>query len=140
MTYTRHGTIRDRLCAHLLDDCGCAVVCPPEEAWTTFPVAGHHRFGWLPPAPIDDDERLLLVSFCPGLLAQITAWLTDAELEVFLSVLVAFLDAYIDGFGGDNDEIRRQVENRLTNEYRDALALFSQVEARALDAGIVRQG
>lgn len=134
----RRDLIRNHLAAHLLEGRGCAVVCPSKETVTQFPIDGH-LFGWFPPMPLDENSDLQVVSFCPELMAEITDWLTDDQLLVYIATIEALLDGYIDALqhGTSSDEARERVEAEIFDADPDALALFSEIELRALDAGIV---
>lgn len=136
----RRDLIRNRLSSHLLEEQRCAVVCPPKEAILRMPIAGH-LFGWFPPMPLED-SRMLLVSFCPELMAEITAWLDDEQLDAYLWTIEALLDEYISMMTTcdellTNAELRDRVEAKLLDAEPDALELLSQIELRALDTGIV---
>lgn len=136
---TRRDDIRNRLGAHLMEERGVAVMCTSSQAMGNYPVAG--QFGWFPPMPIDDDPNLLIVTFSAELIADITAWLTNEQLDTYLGVVEMFLDAYIEAMesGTDANEARERAESELFDTDPDALALLSQVEARALDSGLVRR-
>lgn len=136
---TRRDLIRNRLSAHLLEERGCAVVCPSKDAVVAIPITGH-LFGWFPPMPIDDDNSLLVVSFCPELMAEVTDWLDDEELDIYLWTIEVLMDSYLDALaeGLEPDAMRQRVESELLDSEPDAMALLSQVELRALDSGVVR--
>ena len=137
---SRRDEIRNRLAEFLLEQRGCAVVCPSKETLAQFPVTGH-LFGWFPPMPVDDDPHLLVVSFSPELIDEMTAYLDYQQLDVYLGVVEAILDGYLEAFesGGSLDDAREQVESELFDADPDALALLSEIEARALDTGLVRR-
>lgn len=134
----RRDVIRDHLTAHLLDGRRCAVVCPSKKVATSFPIDGH-LFGWFPPLPLGEPSDLLVVSFCPELMAEITEWLSDSELERYLCTIEAVLDGYFDAatHGIDAEVARERIESDIFDKNPDTLALFSEIELRALDAGIV---
>jgi hypothetical protein len=137
---SRRDDIRNRLAAHLLEGRGVAVVCPSTVAMATYPVAG--SFGWFPPMPIEEgNSELLIVTFSPELLAEMTESLTYEELDTYLRVVEMFLDRYIEAIerGEDGNEAREQAESELLDTEPEALALFSEVEARALDTGLVQR-
>lgn len=131
--------IRNTLTAHILENLGCAVVCPSKEIVTQFPVDGH-LFGWFPPMPLaDENSDLLIVSFCPELMAEITEWLTDDQLLMYLATIEALLSGYCDALqkGTSSEAARERVESEIFDASPEALTLFTEVEMRALDAGIV---
>lgn len=132
----RRTEILNRLCAHLLELCGVAVVTPPRDAWQAFEINGSYRYGWAPPMPVDGDELCLLVAFCPELIAATTQWLDDEQLDVYLTTVETYLDEFIEHFGEDTTVIRQRVDGELHDTVPEALDLLSEVEARALDAGI----
>ena len=137
----RRELIRNRLCEHLLEDRGCAVVCPPKEVVLQTPITGH-LFGWLPPMPIDEDNNLLLlVAFCPELLAEITAGLDDNDLDFYLSAIEELWDCYLEEFEAGStlspDDMRVKVESDFFDKEPEILAFMSQVEMQALSDGIV---
>ena len=134
----RKDAIRNRLAGYLLEDQGCAVVCPSKEAVQLVPIDGH-LFGWFPPMPLDDNPDLPIVSICPELIAETTEWLDNDQLDTYLVVVEALLAGYVDALraGITPEAAREQIESGLFETNPDALALCSEVELRALDAGIV---
>lgn len=136
---SRRDDIRNRLAAFLLEERCVAVACVPSKTMADRPVIGH-LFGWFPPMPIEDNADLLVVTFSPELIADITEWLTDEQLDTYLGVVEMFLDGYIGAIesGTDTREARVRTESELFDSDPDALTLFSEIEARALDLGIVR--
>lgn len=138
---SRRDDIRNRLAAHLLEEQGCAVVCPDKDSMTAFPVTGH-LFGWYPPMPIEDDPNVLLVAFSPELIAELTSHLTDEQLDSYLRVVETILDGYIEAIetGVPAAIARERIESALFDTDPDALTLLSEIEARALDTGIVLAG
>jgi hypothetical protein len=133
----RQDYIRNRLAGYLLDEQGCAVVCPSMDAWQGYSRNGPYRYGWAPPMPIDENELLLIVAFCPELIAATTATLSDDDLDVYLTTIEMFLDRLTAGFGEDPVAIRMAAEAELYSSDPRALELTSRVEATALDQGIV---
>jgi hypothetical protein len=135
---TRRDLIRNRLSAYLLEVQCCAVVCPPKETVLAIPVVGH-LYGWFPPMPIDGDNNLPLVSFCPELMAEITAWLDDEQLDTYLWTIEVLFDGYLDAMaeGHDPAAMREKIESELFDLHPESLTLLSQIELRALDSGVV---
>lgn len=138
---TRRDVIRNRLCEYVLEELGCAVACPSKEALTNYPVPGH-LFGWFPPMPLDDDYQLVVVSFSPELLAEITAWLDDDELDAYLSAVEQLVDCYLRLLATAPElspsEQQIWVEREMLDANPDALDLVSRVELQAVDSGIVQ--
>lgn len=136
-TGKRREAIIHRLASHILEDLRCAVVTPSKQSWSFYQLSAPYRFGWMPPVQVVDDTPALLVSFCPELIAETTAWLDDEQLDVYLTVVEAFIDAMVAQFSEPVAEVYHRVQNSLYETAPDALALVSQVEVRALDDGIV---
>lgn len=135
---SRRVAIMNRLSAHILNDLRCATVTPSKRSWTLFDLAGPYRFGWMPPVTIGDSEPpLLLISFCPDLLAETTMWLDDDALDTYLTATEAFLDAMVAWPKGPPSQVYAQVQNSLYETSPGVLDLVSQVEMRALDEGLV---
>lgn len=82
--------------------------------------------------PLEEDSTILLVGFCPEVIAKSTAHLDEEHLEVYLATVEAFLSAYIEDPLADHDKVRHAVEDRLYDDYPDALSLMTEVEARFL--------
>lgn len=137
MSISRQDAIRNRLAAFLLEAQGCAVVCPNRSSWQAFSLNGPYRFGWAPPMPVDDDSMLLVVPFCPELMAATTAHLADDDLNDYLGTVEFFMRGFIGCFGQDVVELRQRLEDRLLATNPKTLTLLSAVEAHALDEGIV---
>lgn len=114
------------------------MVCPSKDVVSLFPIDGH-LFGWFPPMALGGNAELTLVSFCPELMAEITAWLDDDQLDTYLWTIKELMDGYLEALmkGQSGDVARQKVESQIFDENPEALALFSQIELRALDDGLV---
>lgn len=130
--------IRHRLADYVLNTLGCAAVTPSKTAWTTFEIDGPYRFGWMPPTQIEDDSPLMLiVSFCPELIAETTLWLDKDQLDQYLSTIEAFIDAMVTWPERSESDVYGEVQDKYYTMMPEVLALVSQVEARAIDEGVV---
>lgn len=133
----RETFIRHRMADHLLVERAVAVVCPSRTAWQIGGVDGPYRFGWAPPMPIDNDDLLLAVSFCPELIDATTVWLSDEQLATYVETILTFLDEHIESFGESPTEIRQRVEDAFRENAPDSLVLMTEVEVGAIEHGIV---
>lgn len=106
-----------------------------------YNVTMTYRFGWMPPVPEDLDEPLLLMySYCPELLAAVTAHLDEDGLDLYLTVVEAFFDGWATPPVGDWDRDYHEVLDLLSRHQPDIVRFKDQVELHALDAGIVVAG
>lgn len=137
----RRKVILCRLAEHIMHDLGCAAVTPSKESWTIYNLDAPYRFGWMPPFHMDEDEPLLLmVSFCPELIAETTMWLDDESLGVYLDCIEACIDGMVAQPESDPSVAYNRVQNMIYEVSPASLELVSQVEAKALDEGIVQAG
>lgn len=133
----RRKAITHRLAEHILVDLRCAAVAPSKQSWVSYDLHAPYRFGWMPPVQVIDDQPALLVSFCPELVAETTMWLSDEQLDTYLTVIESFIDALVAQFTEPPTEVYTRIQDVLYEKAPEALALVSMVEARALDDGIV---
>lgn len=133
----RRKTITDRIAGHILTDLRCAAVTPSKNSWGLYDLAAPYLFGWMPPIQMVEDQPALLVSFCPELIAEITAWLDEEALDVYLTAIETFLDAMVAHYSEPPAEVYQRVQNTLYEDSPAVLDLISQVEMRALDLNIV---
>lgn len=96
-------------------------------------VEPRYRFGYRPPERTEPPA----VCFSPGLLDEITGWLSDDEFDIYITAIEAFMAAHLMLPGAPPDEIMRLLENELLAEAPLALRLMSEVELRAIDDGLV---
>lgn len=110
-------------------------------AWQQYNVTTTYRFGWMPPMLEDPDESLLLMfSYCPELLAAVTAHLDEHGLDLYLTVVEAFFDGWVTPPVGDWDRDYQEIVDLLEQHQPDIVRFKDQVELHALDAGIVPRG
>ena len=134
----RTDEIRIRLCYHFLEELGVAVATPSKSAWQSVEVDGPHRFGWMPPMTVDDSDDLFVVTFSPHLIAEITFDLDDEDLDTYLTMTEAFIDASLARPDLNTTEVIAMVEHDLYETEPATLELLSRVQAGALDKGIAR--
>jgi hypothetical protein len=136
----RVEVVRHRLATFVLRELGCAAVTPLKDDWLDFNLDGPYRFGWMPPVGLLSANELIVISFCPELIAETTAWLDDDALENYLVVIGTYLSAFVADLDADQVEVFRRTQDDLATSCPDALTLVSEVELRALDEGIVQSG
>lgn len=129
--------IEERLTRSFRDDFGCAVAVVQEVTWVDLPVAPRFRFGYLPPLPIVSSGRQNLVCLCPELIDRVTAWLDDNTLDVYLTTVEAFVGAHLMSETETSDEVMARVAAELYEQAPEALAMMTDVEATAIDDGII---
>lgn len=134
----RSTAIRDRLVGHCRK---LSILCSeiPASDWPALPLALEYRYGWMPPIDLEalqvEDNLIAIIS--PELLARTTAHLDDVELQTYLMVLELIIDLYVQHQGTAVEEIAELVDNTLWDQAPDALRLRLEVEAHAMDEGIV---
>lgn len=124
-----------RLVLLLRDRLRCNVVTTSAEVWRAAPNEPRYRFGYGPP----ERTHPPVVHLSPQLLDEVTGWLSDDELDIYLMAVEAFLAAHLVLREAPSDEIMRQLEDELLAEAPLALKLMSEVEMRAIDEGLVAQ-
>jgi hypothetical protein len=129
--------IRDRLVAVLSDE--CFVVVLDEASWAAVQTPVRYRFGWTPPmrGKTTEGEPIDLVLLAPELIADVTAGLSDDFLDRYLTVVEAMLFTYVAQPALDHDTIEQDIIDRLYEAAPQALALFMDTDASAIDRGIV---
>jgi hypothetical protein len=136
---SRIATITERLSLHCWNDLNihCGVI--PKNDWLSLHMAMVYRFGWTPPvdlAALDvDDSFIAFIS--PEMIASVTEHLDDADFDTYLTVVEVCFDAYVHHRGLPTEEIDRRIEDVLWDSAPDALRLRGEVEAHAIDVGIV---
>lgn len=136
----RTEVVRVRLATYILRELGCAAVTPLKEDWLDFNLDGPYRFGWMPPVGLLPNNDLIVISFCPELVAETTAWLDDDDLEDYLAAISAHLTAFVTDMDADVTEVFRRTQDDIAESAPSVLDLVSQVELRALDESIVQSG
>jgi hypothetical protein len=129
----RTEQIRERLTKHFKDELGCVVITPNQWGWAQSHIDPRWRFGWMPPVAPDSDT----IFFCPELLDRITEALDEDDLDSYLLVIELYLDRCLAHRDWPIEEIDRAVESELHEHAPFALTLWSETDARALDAQIV---
>ena len=136
----RIEVVRVRLATYILRELSCAVVTPMKEDWVDFNLNGPYRFGWMPPVALLPAADLIVLSFCPELIAETTAWLDDDDLENYLVAISAHLTAFVADMDADQTEVFYRTQDEMAVSCPHTAALVSQVELRALDEGVVQSG
>lgn len=131
---TRSTQIEHRLVWLLRDRLSCDVELVDASQWRhDLARSPRYRYGYAPPTPTQPP----VVRLCPVLLDEITSWLTDDELDVYLMAVEAFLAAHLVLRDASSDEIMQYLENELLADALYALRLMTEVEMRALDDRLV---
>ncbi len=133
----RTDAIEERLVALFRTELGNTTVSVDRETWQMLPLPPRFRFGYMPPVPVTKEEDSYVVTFCPELLDAVTAELDDELLDTYLNAVEAFLAGHIMLPEKHSDAVMRHIEDQLFEEAPDALAFMTEVEAQAIDAGIV---
>lgn len=133
----RANLIAERLTQAFRGDFGCAVAVVEAATWLLLPVEPRFRFGYMPPVPVTNVGDQFLVSLSAELIDRVTVDLDDDTLDAYLTAVEAFVGAHLMSPDKSSDETMRYVENELYEKAPDALALMTEVEAQAIDAGIV---
>lgn len=118
----------------LRDRLQCQVETTSAHDWRHGPsVEPRYRFGYGPPERTDPPT----VRISPEMLDEITSWLNDDELDIYLMAVETFLAAHLVLRESPSDEIMRYLENELLADAPLALRLMTDVEMRAIDNGLV---
>ena len=131
----RARQIEQRLVLLLRDELRCRVEIASAHAWRLLPVEPRYRFGYGP--PVLTQPATVVVRFSPELLDEITCWLSDDDLDIYLMAVETFLAAHLVLRDLTSDEIMQRLENELLDDAPRALQLMSTVELRAIDDGLV---
>lgn len=76
----------------IMKQLGQAIATPDAEMWQSMPLPPEQMFGWMPPLPYNgDDGPLLLLTVCPELIDEQTAFLPDEAFEMYLETIGFFL-------------------------------------------------
>lgn len=130
--------IRDRLSRHWLIEVGVATSPMPLEDWgvTKHDLGPHARYGLGWPMPWEEPE--LIIPFCPEIIDQVTAELSDEDLSSYLGTCEFLVDVciglVIDGYSRDDSIV--EAESMLSDLGPGDLVLFSETQVAALDRGI----
>lgn len=135
----RQELIRARLVAYSRDELHiyCSVI--PRSDWLALPLANQYRFGWIPPidlAEVEVEDNLIAI-ISPEMIDAVTAHLDDDGLDTYLTSIEATMAAFVQHRGQPAAQIERDLESLLWEEAPHAIGLRNEVEAQALDAGIV---
>lgn len=134
----RSDLIRDRLVGHCRDlNLLCSEIS--ENDWRAMPLALQYRFGWMPPVDLDAIEVAdnLIVIISPDLLDRITAHLDDLDLGTYLTVIELMIDLFVAHRGQPAEQVAEIVDNAMWDQCSEAFKLRLEVEAFAMDRGIV---
>jgi hypothetical protein len=132
----RTNQISERLYRAFAEDFGCLVFPVPTATWLDV-VHPKFRFGYMPPIRLAHPHPAVLVMMSPSLIAAVTAWLDELQLDTYLTSVEAFVGAHLMNPAESTDETVRRIEDELYTSAPEALRLVSLVEARAIDDGIV---
>jgi hypothetical protein len=133
----RDAEIAERLERAFRDDFGCAVAVVTAETWQGLPLEPRFRFGYMPPVAITNAGDSFVISVSAELIDRVTGDLDEFLLDQYLTAVEAFVGAHLMDPAESVDETIKRVEDQLYEQAPEALALMSQVEANAIDAGIV---
>lgn len=133
----RTETIQERLEALFRTELGHTTVAVEQEKWPTLPLVPRFRFGYMPPVPLTSDRDQFVVTFSPDLIDAVTSWLDDDAFEVYMDALEAFVAGHLMLPDEPSDEVMRHVEDELFDKAPEALRFMGEVEARAIDSGVV---
>lgn len=144
MNDNRAKLIQDRLDSLFLNKMYVAVSTPDKETWESYPLPDGYRYGWLSPQPLgsdDVDDPQWMVSYCPEVIADQTAWLDEDALSAYLDLTEAVILRHIalleEQPGLTDTERSRMVEDEIIDALVDAdnnvLALYAEVQMRVLD-------
>lgn len=133
----RDTAIQDRLVQLFRDELGHTTVSVDRETWAKMPLLPRFRFGYMPPVPYTNEREKFVVSFCPELIDAVTETLDDDDLDTYLNAVEAFVAGHLMLPDTKSEDVMRHVEDQLLAEAPDALAFMTDVELRAIDAGIV---
>lgn len=131
----RNSLIKRRLTKHFRDDLGLVVLAADLSTWRRVRIAPRYRFGWAPPLEIPNG---LLVMFCPELLAMVTEGLDDDDFDRYLTMVETYIDAFVwKGEEGVDGDVEKFVEDLLHAKAPSSLLMMLEVEARAIDRGLI---
>jgi hypothetical protein len=131
----RTQKINDRILRHFREDLELVVIELDADQWRQLSVPPRYRFGWMPPVRVSGD--VATVAFSGEMLDRVTAELTDDELEAYLTVIEVVADAYVAQPTMAPDRIDRLVEDTLIAAAPASFSLWQEIDARAIDSGIV---
>lgn len=136
MNKSRTFTIAHRLLGSFGDH-ECITVTIPMAAWQQIPP---WRFGWMPPLRGQrwpDGQSETVVVFSPELMSRVTESLDDDQLDTYLTVVETVVLAHLASPTTPSADLMRSVEDRIYAASPNALNLWSETDARAVDCGIV---
>lgn len=133
----RSDLIAERLERSFREDFQCAVSVVTAETWRGLPLEPRFRFGYMPPVPVTNVGDSFLVSVSAELIDEVTAGLDDELLDVYLTAVETFVGAHLMLPAESTDETVKRVEDDLYERAPESLELMTEVEANAIDAGII---
>lgn len=135
----RSAMIRDRLVAHFRDALNIYCSEVAGEQWLALPFSTEFRFGWIPPIDLDavgvDPNLIAIIS--PDMIGAVTAHLDDADLDTYLTIIELTADGFVARQGDPLEAIQRDLDDTLYSSAPDAMRLRYEVEARAIDKGLI---
>jgi hypothetical protein len=139
----RAEQIQERLGAYIENVLGLTPVDVARSSWTEMQLPHPYRLGWLPPSLTDitreeDGESLPAVTICSELIAATTTWLSQPQLDIYLNALEVFIHAHaLDAEGRPADVVNQGVEDLMWREFPGLVPLFSRIEFKALERGML---
>jgi hypothetical protein len=107
--------------------------------WERVNKPPRFRFGYMPPIiPVGDVPAVVV--FSPELIAQVTASLSDDELDRYMTVVEAMVGAHLQHDDLPTDVVITLIEDELSDTAPSSLSLVTEIEMKAMDSGIVRVG
>lgn len=140
MSESRQDLILNRLLTFYSNELGIYSSVLTRAEWGDLPLARQYRFGWMPPADVELDggESGLVGVVSPEMLAAVTDHLDEVGLDAYLTVVELAMTSFVQFRESDDaGAIERRIENALWELAPESIALRSEVEMHALDAGIV---
>jgi hypothetical protein len=141
MTDSRARQIQERLDAHFIGEVEVAVATPEPAWWAeNHPTVGSWAsLGWGSPVPNSQHDpakgtSAIIVPYCPEVIDEQTAGLTDEELDEYLGVVVYVTDMHITYWAIEDIEQRHQIIMEELGEQFPASArlIEDQLEVAAL--------
>ena len=132
-----------RLDSYWLNQIGnVAVASCSKQIWLSFDFHEDYggRFGWCWPVPPHDPahpQDTLLISYCPEIIAEITAHLDEDGRSTYLDAVEFLCSMFIALNSGDPDDARRAVTELLDGRFPTTSQLMAEVETRAIRLGLV---
>lgn len=140
MREPRATLIREILDRTVMHDLGLAAATPEPTQWRDMDdvIGPNGPFGlaW----PIDhgdeDPDHPVLIGYCPEIIDEQTAHLSDEELQQYLDVLIFVITKSVANWTPDADRLTlvQRAENELYEAVPGAMDLVNSVQLRAVEA------